>query len=81
EDISRIAFPVYDDKYTVDDMVTVVIQVNGRLRSQIEVMRGTAEAAVREAALKDERTQKFIENKQIVKTIYVKDKLINIVVR
>lgn len=81
EDISRIPFPEYDDRYTIDDNVTVVIQVNGKLRSQIEVKRGSEESLVKEIALKDEKTKKFIENKQIVKTIYVKDKLLNIVVK
>jgi len=81
EDISRIPFPEYDEKFTIDDVVTVVIQVNGKLRSQIEVSRGSEESAVKELALKDEKTQKFVAGKEIVKVIYVKDKLINIVVK
>ncbi len=81
EDISRIPFPSYDEKYTIDDTVTVVIQVNGKLRSQIEVPRGSDESVVKELALKDEKAAKFIDGKSIVKIIYVKDKLINIVVK
>jgi leucyl-tRNA synthetase len=81
EDISRIPFPEYDEKFTIDDVVTVVIQVNGKLRSQIEVPRGSEESTVKELALKDEKTQKFVTGKEIVKVIYVKDKLINIVVK
>ena len=81
EDISRIPFPEYDEKFTIDDVVTVVIQVNGKLRSQIEVSRGSEESTVKELALKDEKTQKFVTGKEIVKVIYVKDKLINIVVK
>lgn len=81
EDISRIPFPYYDEKYTIDDTVTVVIQVNGKLRSQIEVPRGSDEFIVKDLAIKDEKAAKFIEGKSIVKIIYVKDKLINIVVK
>ncbi len=81
EDISRIPFPSYEEKYTIDDTVTVVIQVNGKLRSQIELPRGSDESVAKENALNDEKIQKFIESKEIVKVIYVKDKLINIVVK
>lgn len=81
EEIDRIPFPQYDERYTVEDAITIVIQVNGRLRSQIIIPRGSDESSVKDSALKDEKVQKFIDSREIVKVIYVKDKLINIVVR
>ncbi len=81
EDISRIPFPSYDERYTIDDIVTVVIQVNGKLRSQLEVPRGSEEDYIKDRALKDEKVERFVSGKSIVKVIYVKDKLINIVVK
>lgn len=81
EEIERIPFPQYDEKYTLEDAITIVIQVNGRLRSQIVIPRGSDESFAKDCALKDEKVQRFIDSREIVKVIYVKDKLINIVVR
>jgi len=63
------------------DEFNIVIQVNGKLRAQIEVPSSYSQEEVKEIALKEEKVQKYIEGKEIIKTIYVPKKLVNIVVK
>jgi leucyl-tRNA synthetase len=66
---------------TIDDVVTVVVQVNGKLRDKLEIPRGEEAEAVQEQALASPRVQPWIDGKEIVKVVNVPDKLVNIVVR
>jgi leucyl-tRNA synthetase len=54
--------------------------VNGKLRGHVTVAATAAEAAIKEAALADEHVKKFIGDKPVRKVIYVKGKLVNVVV-
>jgi leucyl-tRNA synthetase len=65
---------------TAEDEVTVVIQVNGRVRSRLIAPAAIAEEDLREAALRHERIQEWIAGKAIRKVIVVPQKLVNIVV-
>ena len=56
----------------------MAIQVNGKIRGEIELERGLSEDEVKKLALANERVLRHLEGKQIVKIIYVKDKLISI---
>ena len=57
------------------------IQVNGKLRATIEISVDASQEEIKEAALKDENVQKFIQDKSIVKEIFVKGKIFNLVVK
>lgn len=74
-------WPVFDENYLEEDTVTVVIQINGKLRSKAEVSQDADENTVMELAKKDETVLKHIEGRIIVKSIYIKGKLLNIVVK
>ena len=73
-------WPEVDAGALVQDTVELVVQVNGKLRSRIQVSAAADEAAVRTAALDDEQVKRFIAGKPIRKLIVVPGKLINIVV-
>ena len=62
------------------DELTIVIQVNGKLRSRLTVPAGTSRETIEAQALADERTRKFIADKTVRKVIVVPEKLVNIVV-
>ncbi|MCA1927433.1 MAG: leucine--tRNA ligase, partial [Calditerrivibrio sp.] len=79
--VSLEDWPVYDDKYTLKDEVTLAVQVNGKVRGEITVQRGSDESFVLNMAKSDDKIFKYIEGKDIVKEIYVKDKLVSIVVK
>ncbi len=78
--IATMAWPVYDEKATIEEQVEVVVQINGKVRSHLLLSPETAENEARERALADPKIQELVAGKKIVKVIYVPRKLINIVV-
>ena len=74
-------WPEWDESLTVDLQVEIPIQVNGKTRSKIQVPRGATEQLVTNAALQDPIIRKFIDGGQPAKVIFVKDRLINLVVK
>jgi leucyl-tRNA synthetase len=75
------AWPVYDKSLLVDKEINIIIQVNGKLRSNILVKHDIDEENLITKAKEDEKIAKWIENKEILKTIYVKNNLLNIVIK
>ncbi|MFC1855343.1 leucine--tRNA ligase [Thermodesulfobacteriota bacterium] len=80
ESIFLNKWPGYNPAYTVDDEVTVVVQVNGKVRAKLTIAKDSDEEAVKELALKDSNILKYIEGKEVRKVIYVKNKLVSIVI-
>jgi len=74
-------WPEADPALMQEDVVTIVVQVNGKLRGHIEVPNPPAEEQVLSAVRGNHRIQQWVAGKQIVKTIYVPGKLVNVVVR
>jgi leucyl-tRNA synthetase len=74
------SWPAADPALIVDSSVTVAVQVNGKLRSTIELPRDVAEAAAREAALADESVQRAMDGKPPRKVIVVPNRIVNVVV-
>lgn len=74
-------WPRVDKKYLVDDTITVVVQVNGKLRDSVDVAADIDQDGIREVVLAREKMQSWIEGKQIIKFIYVPGKLVNLVVK
>ncbi|MEK7649041.1 MAG: leucine--tRNA ligase [Patescibacteria group bacterium] len=79
EPISTHTWPTYDSELVKDSVVTVVIQVDGRVRDQIEVEVDCAEDMLKAHTFDRPAVQKWIEGKDIKKIIVVKNKLVNIV--
>ncbi|MBW3573087.1 MAG: class I tRNA ligase family protein [Gemmatimonadetes bacterium] len=73
-------WPSFDPAKAVADTVEFVVQVNGKVRARMEMARGIGQAEARDAALADEHVQRWIEGKQVRKTIFVPDRLLNLVV-
>jgi leucyl-tRNA synthetase len=78
--ILRQPWPKYDPKLIKEEMITLVIQVNGKVRDKIEVEADISEEKAKELALSCEKIKKWIEGKEIKKVIFVPGKLINIVI-
>jgi leucyl-tRNA synthetase len=77
----KAPWPKYDAALAKEEELEIPVQVNGKLRSLIVVPADATEEFVVERALADEKVRSFIAGKQIVKTIFVPGKLVNIVVR
>ena len=73
-------WPEYNDKLIEEELVTIVVQVNGRFKDSFMTKKGLTEDEVKEMVLSREKIKKHLEGKEIKKFIYVKDKLTNIVI-
>ena len=71
----------YDEAKTLDDEKEIAVQVNGKLRGTVVVPAGCEDSVAVEAAMADAKVKKFTDGNVIVKTIVVKDKLVNIIVK
>ncbi|HML19069.1 MAG TPA: class I tRNA ligase family protein, partial [Candidatus Dependentiae bacterium] len=71
-------WPSYDPVILEDEDATIVVQVNGKLRANIQVKKGTSKESVQETA--EEAIERWLENKKVIKVVIVPDKLINFVV-
>jgi len=74
-------WPKWDEGLAKDEEVTLVVQVNGKLRDRIAVPASITEAEAKKLALESKRVKVHLEGKKIVKTIYVPGRLVNLVVR
>ena len=81
ESVFKQKWPEYDKELVKDEMINLVVQVNGKLRHTITVSADITEEEAKEAALGDAKIKKWTKDKEIVKVIFVKGKLVNIVVR
>ena len=74
-------WPKADPALMVEDVVTIVVQVNGKLRGQVEVPNPPEKEVVLAAIRSNQKVQQWISGKEIVKEVYVPGKLVNIVVK
>ena len=79
--IHEASWPEYDESKTILDVIELPIQVNGKLRTTVEIGRDASEDEVFEKAIKDDVVAKYLENKNVVKKIYVKGRIFNIIVK
>ena len=74
-------YPMYDEKYLVETEKEIAVQVNGKVRATITINIDDSEEVVKEKALKEDNVKRFTEDKEIVKIIVIKGKIVNIVVK
>jgi leucyl-tRNA synthetase len=74
-------WPDYDEADLVRDQVEYVIQVNGKLRGKLSLSAGLSLEEVAPLVLSDRQLAKWLEGKSVVKTVFVPDKLVNLVVK
>ncbi len=77
---AKANWPIYDPELTVTDEIDIAVQVNGRFRATVRAPRGASEDVVKKKALDDEAVQRHLNGKKIKKTIFVPDRLINLLV-
>jgi leucyl-tRNA synthetase len=77
--VCKEPWPEYDASLTIDAIVTVAIQVSGKMRGTVDVPRGADESAVRAAAEALGPVARALDGKSVAKTIFVPDRLLNLV--
>jgi leucyl-tRNA synthetase len=80
ESVHVHAWPLGDAEKAKEDEITVVVQVNGKVRDKLTVAPGTAKDVLESQALASPNVQKWLDGKQVRKVIVVPNKLVNIVV-
>ncbi|MBI2064415.1 MAG: leucine--tRNA ligase [Candidatus Yanofskybacteria bacterium] len=73
------SWPKYDEAVLAEELITLVLQVNGKLRDSVKVKRGLSEDEAKSIALANTNVKKHLEGKEPKKFIYIKDKLTNVV--
>ena len=80
ESITFTAWPTNDPEWAREEGISIVVQVNGKVRSRFSASPGISKEQMEALALEDEKAKGFIEGKTIRQVIVVPDKLVNIVV-
>jgi len=80
ESIHKQSWPQYDKKLVKDEMITLVVQVNGKVRDKIEAEADISEDKAKELAISSQNVKKWVQNKEIKKIVFVQGRLINIVI-
>jgi len=79
--IHNQSWPKWDEALARDEEITLVVQVNGKLRDRITVPASITEAEARQLVLERQRVKVYLEGKEITDIIYVPGRLVNLVVR
>ena len=74
-------WPQWDEELAADEVITLVVQVNGHVRARLTVPAETTEEQARAAALDNPNVRRYIEGRQMLKMIYVPGRLVSVVVR
>ena len=81
KEISQTPWPTYDEAKTIDDEIEIPVQINGKLKATVVVAKDADEETVTKTVEENETISKLTEGKTIIKKIYVKGKIFNIVVK
>jgi leucyl-tRNA synthetase len=78
--IAEAEWPSFDEALCIDETITIVVQINGKKRDELEVPKDTPKEELERLALASERSQKFMEGREPKKVVVVPGRLVNIVV-
>jgi leucyl-tRNA synthetase len=81
ENVHSAEWPEYREKALKKDEITIVIQVNGKVRDKINIAADTSEEEVKEQIMEEEKIQSYLDDGNLVKTIYIPKKLVNLVIQ
>ena len=78
---SKIEWPIADKKFLINKEIDMVIQINGKKRSIIKCKKEISEDSLIKLIKDDKKLDKFIKNKKIIRSIFIKNKLINLIIK
>lgn len=81
EKINTALWPKASKKLLIVDTITIGVQINGKLRGTINIKPNSLENEIKETAQKEENVAKYIDGKEVIKVIYVPNRIINIVIK
>ena len=81
EELAYHKWPEYDEEKTIEDLIDLPIQINGKLRANVEIQKDEVQDSIKEKVLQNDKIKSYVDGKTIVKEIYVPNKIYNIVVK
>ena len=81
ESVFKQKWPKYDKNLVKDEMIELVIQVNGKVRDKLKVSADIIETEANKLAVESEKIKKWIDGKKVIKVIFIKGRLVNIVIK
>ncbi len=75
------SWPTYDESQLVEDTIEIVVQINGKVKAKLNIAVDEAQESVMAKAMADEKVKEAVDGKNIVKQIYVPNKIVNIVAK
>ena len=79
--LCKSSWPEYDEKYIQEETKTIGVQINGKLRGEVEVSQDDTEESVKEKVEHLENIQKYLQDKEIVKFIYIPNRIVSVIVK
>lgn len=80
-ELYNMPWPEYDEEWARESELVIAVQINGKLRGTVNIPAGSDQSVIEDAAYADPKIAKNMEGMQKVKVIYVKDKILNIIVK
>ena len=77
----KIKWPTVEKQFLVNEDTNIVIQINGKKRSIINCKKGITEQTLMKTIKENAKVNKFLENKKNIKSIFIKDKLLNLIIK
>ena len=77
----QTTWPTFDEAKTVDSVIEIPVQINGKLRSVVKIAKGASAEEVEKVVFEDAEVLKFIEGKEVAKKIYVPERIYTVVVK
>ena len=77
----KVKWPIVDKKFLINEDINIVIQVNGKKRSIINCKKGITEKSLMKIIKDEVKINKFLNNKKNIKSIFIKDRLLNLIVK
>ena len=81
ESENKYKWPQYDETFVVDENINIVIQINGKKRGLLNLKKDINEKELLSLIKKDEKLNKYLESKEIKKQIFVKNKIMNLIIK
>ena len=79
--VHKQSWPEWNKEFIKEDIFTLVVQVNGKVRDKMEVPVNLSEDEIKAKAIQSKKVEKYVDGKQVVKSIYIRNKLLNMVVK
>ena len=81
EPLSNTSWPEYDSNLIIEEKITIAVQFNGKTRGNISITSDVNESMVKTTVQNDENLNKYLIDKKLVKTIYIKGRIVNFVIK